>query len=88
VYAVELKISDSADTTYKGMMNIGTRPTVDGTKQVTEVNIFDFDRDIYGETVTVYLGQHLRSEVKFSGLKELKEQLGRDKLAALQLNSG
>jgi riboflavin kinase / FMN adenylyltransferase len=88
VYAVELKISDSADTTYKGMMNIGTRPTVDGAKQVTEVNIFDFDRDIYGETVTVYLGQHLRSEVKFSGLEELKEQLGRDKLAALQLNSG
>ncbi len=83
VYAVELKITDSPDTVYKGMMNIGTRPTVNGTTQVTEVNIFDFDRDIYGEMVTVYLGQHLRSEVKFSGLEELKLQLGKDKEEAL-----
>jgi riboflavin kinase/FMN adenylyltransferase len=86
VYAVELKITGTADIIYKGMMNIGIRPTVDGTKQVTEVNIFDFDRDIYGETVTVYLKQYLRSEVKFGGLEELKLQLGKDKEAALSVN--
>jgi riboflavin kinase / FMN adenylyltransferase len=68
-------------------MNIGTRPTVDGTKRVTEVNIFDFDRDICGETVTVYLRQHLRSEVKFNGLEELKQQLERDRGAAVLVMS-
>jgi riboflavin kinase / FMN adenylyltransferase len=83
VYAVKLKISGTADTAYRGMMNIGTRPTVDGSRQVTEVNVFDFDRDIYGETVTIYLVRHLRSEIKFSGLEELKAQLGRDKEAAI-----
>jgi riboflavin kinase / FMN adenylyltransferase len=87
VYAVELKITGMADSMYKGMMNIGTRPTVDGTKQVTEVNIFDFDRDIYGETVTVYVGKHLRSEVKFNGLEELKLQLGKDREAAVRVMS-
>ncbi len=87
VYAVDVKISGITDAMYTGMMNIGTRPTVDGTKQVTEVNIFDFDKDIYGETVTVYLKQHLRSEVKFSGLEELKAQLGRDREAASLVDS-
>jgi riboflavin kinase / FMN adenylyltransferase len=87
VYAVDLKISGYADTIFRGMMNIGTRPTVDGTIEVTEVNIFDFDREIYGETLTVYLRKHLRNEVKFDGLEALKQQLGRDKEAAMQTES-
>ena len=61
------------------MMNIGFRPTVDGSKKLIEVNIFDFDRDIYGETVKVFVKKFLRPEKKFSGLEELKAQLALDK---------
>ena len=68
---------------YKGMMNIGTRPTVDGTKSVIEVNIFDFDADIYGATVRVYLKKYLRGELKFSGLDALKAQLAADRINAI-----
>ena len=67
----------------KGMMNIGTRPTVDGTNRVIEVNIFDFDDDIYGATVRVYLKKYLRAEQKFNGLDALKEQLATDRINAL-----
>ena len=86
VYAVDLKISRD-EKAYKGMMNIGVRPTVDGTKRVIEVNIFDFDRDIYGETVTVMVKNRIRDEVKFNGLDELKAQLAKDKRSALEINA-
>ena len=64
---------------YKAMMSIGFRPTVNGKKRVMEVNIFNFDNDIYGKIIRVYVVKYLRGEVKFSGLEELKEQLHRDK---------
>ncbi|MCW3087310.1 MAG: riboflavin biosynthesis protein RibF [Sediminibacterium sp.] len=82
VYAVTLSINGSGEQ-YKGMMNIGVRPTVDGTKRVIEVHIFDFDKDIYGQTVRVQLHTYLRGETKFNGLEELKAQLARDKVAAI-----
>ena len=82
VYAVEVKV-EGFDVIYKGMMNIGIRPTVDGTTRVTEVNIFDFDETIYGKTVKVSLVKRLRSEVKFNGLDALKEQLTKDKVDAI-----
>jgi riboflavin kinase/FMN adenylyltransferase len=66
-----------------GMMNIGYRPTVDGNERTIEVNLFDFDQSIYDETLTISLKKYLRSEVKFSGLDELKIQLEKDKQAAL-----
>ena len=66
----------------KGMMNIGVRPTVDGTRRMIEVNIFNFDEDIYGQTIRVYVRHYLRGEVKFNGLEALKEQLAKDKDAA------
>ena len=78
VYAVEVKV-EGFDKVYKGMMNIGVRPTVDGTNRVTEVNIFDFDETIYGKIVKVFLKKRLRSEIKFNGLDALKEQLAKDK---------
>ena len=65
------------------MMNIGVRPTVDGTNRVTEVNIFDFDETIYGKSVKVFLVKRLRSEIKFNGLDALKEQLAKDKVDAI-----
>jgi riboflavin kinase / FMN adenylyltransferase len=67
----------------KGMMNIGNRPTVGGTKKTIEVNIFDFDEDIYGKTLRVFVKKHLRDEQKFSGLDALKEQLAKDKKDAV-----
>jgi riboflavin kinase/FMN adenylyltransferase len=69
----------------KGMMNIGVRPTVDGKKRMIEVNIFDFDEDIYGQTLRVYLKHYLRGEVKFNGLDELKAQLAKDRDQAKQV---
>lgn len=63
----------------KGMMSIGIRPTIGGTDRVIEVNIFNFNEDIYGATVRVYIKKYLRSEVKFNGLEALVEQLGKDK---------
>ena len=73
VYSVEVNLNDNSLTRQKGMMNIGVRPTLGGTKRVIEVNIFDFNLDIYGKTITVYLNKHLRNEKKFSGLEQLKE---------------
>lgn len=68
----------------KGMMSIGIRPTIGGTDRVIEVNIFDFNEDIYGATVRVYIKKYLRSEVKFNGLDALVEQLAKDKVDTLR----
>jgi riboflavin kinase/FMN adenylyltransferase len=72
-------------TTYKGMLYIGNRPTVDGTKRNIEVNIFDFNKDIYGESLTVYFHKLIRGDSKFSDLEGLKAQLAIDKRDALQI---
>jgi len=80
VYAVTISgIRPAIATVFKGMMNIGVRPTVDGKKRVIEVNIFDFDADIYGQTIQIQVHVYLRGEVKFNGLPELKIQLQKDK---------
>jgi riboflavin kinase / FMN adenylyltransferase len=79
VYAVDVVIPDEPGRYYRGMMNIGFRPTVGGSKRMIEVNIFDFERNIYGETLKVIVKKFLRPEVKFSGLEELKHQLALDK---------
>jgi riboflavin kinase/FMN adenylyltransferase len=67
-----------------GMMNIGVRPTVDGTSRTIEVNLFDFDREIYGETLRVYFHKRLRGEIRFDGLDALKAQLALDKEESLR----
>lgn len=79
VYAVELTI-DNNNAILQGMMNIGIRPTVDGKKRMIEVNIFDFDKEIYGSTIRVFIKNHLRNEVKFDGIDSLKEQLKKDEI--------
>ena len=70
---------------YKGMMSIGFRPTVDGKKKVVEVNIFDFDKEIYGEVIRVYVKKYLRPEIKFNDLEELIKQIGHDKIDSLKI---
>ena len=81
IYAV---YADVEDKQYKGMMSIGFRPTVNGRTRVTEVNLFDFNEQIYGKIMRVYVKKYLRSEVKFGGLEELKQQLHRDKEESLK----
>ena len=78
VYAVKIAIK-GRDDHFTGMMNIGVRPTVDGSTRVIEVNIFDFDEMIYDSTLTITLVKYLRREIKFVGLDELKAQLVKDK---------
>jgi len=77
VYAVDVKIEGS-NIHYKGMMNMGTKPTFDGIKKTIEVNIFDFDEMIYGEKLTVYLKFKIRDEVKFDSVEDLVRQLKED----------
>jgi riboflavin kinase / FMN adenylyltransferase len=69
----------------KGMMSIGFRPTVDGKKRVVEVNLFDFDKDIYGQTLRVYVKKYLREEVKFNSLEDLVKQIDKDKIESLKI---
>lgn len=70
---------------FRGMLYIGTRPTVNGTKTVIEVNIFDFNSEIYGENLTVEFIRLLRRDARFSSLEELKNQLEKDRIETLQI---
>lgn len=90
IYAVYAVVSRepgvlTKETLLKGMMSIGFRPTVDGTKRVIEVNIFDFSEEIYGKELRVYVKQYLREEVKFDGLEALVKQIDRDKAESLKV---
>ena len=69
----------------KGMMSIGFRPTVDGKKRVVEVNLFDFNKEIYGQTLRVYVKKYLREEVKFNSLEDLVKQIDKDKINSLEV---
>jgi len=92
IYAVELLIKDDNNIAHptsntahlKGMMSIGYRPTVGGTERKIEVNIFDFNKDIYGQTIRVYIKKYLREEKKFDGLPELKDAIANDKIETLK----
>lgn len=83
VYAVKVKWND---VFFKGMMNIGLRPTLDnGSKLSMEVNIFDFNEDVYHQQLQVFFIQQIRDEQKFNGIDALIEQLNRDKLKVLEI---
>ncbi|MDB5221741.1 MAG: riboflavin biosynthesis protein RibF [Chitinophagaceae bacterium] len=83
IYAVQLTIGRE-QLILKGMMSIGIRPTIANSERTIEVNIFDFDKDIYGKSIRVYLKKYLREEKKFSGLEELKNAIAQDKIDALK----
>lgn len=68
---------------YKGVTNVGKRPTVDDGEGVTvETNLLDYDKELYGQEIKVLFLQQLRPEMKFSSVEELKEQIGLDKQSA------
>jgi riboflavin kinase / FMN adenylyltransferase len=75
---------------YNGMLYIGKRPTIRGSKRNIEVNIFGFNEEIYGESLTVNFHKRLRNDMQFHDLEELKSQLFEDKAAAISFleNSG
>ena len=79
VYAVQSTIEDK---TIFGMMNIGSRPTVDGNHQTIEVHFFDFNQDLYGKHLTISLLYFLRDEHKFDAISSLVLQLKKDEETA------
>jgi len=75
VYVVQVKTTK--DTCY-GVANIGSRPTIAGIRQQLEVHIFDFDANLYGQSIEVVMLHKLRDEIKFDSLLALKEQISND----------
>lgn len=78
VYAVRVWV-EGYDEEFAGMMNIGQRPTFNLRNVTLEVNILDFDADIYGRKMRVEFVKRIREERKFSGAEQLVEQLNKDK---------
>lgn len=81
IYAVSVSHENK---TYQGMLYIGNRPTINGIKRNIEVNIFNFEAEIYGESLTVHFHTYIRGDMKFNDLEELKQQLHQDKIDALK----
>ena len=71
------------DTWYRGFTNIGVRPTWQVETPLAETHIFDYNGDLYGQTVQVELVRYLRPEQKFSSIGALREQLDHDKSSIL-----
>jgi riboflavin kinase / FMN adenylyltransferase len=90
IYAVsvDFKSGKLKNTSAKGMAYIGHRPTINGMSRNIEVNIFDFNHDIYGETIRLNFLKYLRADQKFNSLDELKEQLGKDEVGARIVGTG
>jgi riboflavin kinase/FMN adenylyltransferase len=70
---------------YKGMLSIGNRPTIENSDERVEINIFDFDEDIYGKTIRIMVKKYLRGQEKYTSLEELKTQLAIDKQSSLRV---
>ncbi len=84
VYAVKVEIDEIM---YTGMLNIGFRPTVNHQmdNRSIEVNIFDFDQNIYYKSISIHFYKRIRNEQMFEGIDALKEQLAKDKETVLGL---
>ncbi|MGI4750801.1 MAG: bifunctional riboflavin kinase/FAD synthetase [Janthinobacterium lividum] len=90
IYVVTVKVLSAANShgdgrneAIKAMAYIGHRPTINGMTRNIEVNIFDFNEDIYNQTLQMNFHAFIRHDVKFAGLEELTKQLGRDKESVL-----
>ena len=82
VYAVYVQIQDSMR---KGMLSIGNRPTLSASEEKVEVNIFDFNHQLYGEAIRVIVKKYLRPQEKYNSLSELTSQLHKDKEQSLEI---
>ena len=90
IYVAEAELVDRQQLTVngqqflRGMMSIGIRPTINGKDRTIELNIFDFNQDIYGRTIKIFMCAYLRPELKFKSLDELTAQIDKDKEDSLQ----
>lgn len=75
VYAVQVETKSGK---FNGVANVGNRPTINGSKPLLEVHIFDFNQAIYGEAIEVSFLHKIRNEIKFPSFEELKAQIKKD----------
>jgi riboflavin kinase/FMN adenylyltransferase len=81
IYAVTVIVGPQK---FGGMLYIGSRPTVGGGRHSIEVNIFDFSREIYGESLTLHLHKLIRHDAQFTDLEALKHELNTDKQKTIE----
>ena len=79
VYIVEVFFNEKS---FNGMMNIGLKPTIGGKNISIEVNIFNFDQDIYNQKISISVLEFIRSEIKFNNIEQLKNQIKIDAIKA------
>jgi riboflavin kinase/FMN adenylyltransferase len=84
IYAVQVRIGQVIKN---GMLYIGYRPVLDGTTLRIEVNIFDFDEEIYGQELQITFVSWIRGDMNFEDLQKLKEKLNEDKAVATKMLS-
>ncbi|WP_069658188.1 bifunctional riboflavin kinase/FAD synthetase [Arcticibacter eurypsychrophilus] len=84
IYAVLIEFPKEG-VILQGMGYIGTRPTINGMSRNIEVNIFDFNKDIYGKMIRIHFSHFIRGDLKFHSLQKLTEQIKQDQITALQL---
>jgi riboflavin kinase/FMN adenylyltransferase len=82
IYAVKVKIDEES---FEGMGYIGSRPTINGITRNIEVNIFDFNKEIYGRRIKMEFYNFVRGDFKFSSLDGLKDQLAKDEITVRKL---
>ena len=82
VFAVIVKTNNGE---FKGVANIGARPTINGVRQQLEVHIFDFDENLYGQCIEVVVKKKLRPVIKFDSLEALTAQIHQDSEQAKQV---
>ena len=80
IYAVHAVYEGAS---FQGMLYIGSRPTLNGTTRSIEVNIFNFNSDIYEKNLTIKFIKQIRNDAKFNSVEELVKQMEKDKVAAL-----
>jgi len=78
VFAVKMTVPELGNETFDGIANIGTRPTLNGTRTQLEVHLFEQDLDLYGQHVEVVPTHHIRAEQKFASLSALQTQIKHD----------
>jgi riboflavin kinase/FMN adenylyltransferase len=82
VYAITARLGDEL---YRGMLNIGNRPTIDGRHRRIEAHLFNFEQQIYGQWLRVFFVRFLREQRRFDSTEALREQLRSDKRSALEV---
>ena len=88
VYASRVRIGDD-DTLYLGLTNVGSNPSIENDKKNhvsrVETYLYNFEANLYGREIEVYLYKYIRPEMKFGSLEELKNQLSNDKTGSFKL---